>query len=39
MNTAVMKFIIPGGPIPKAVAAFYTAMDTFIGNSKDFKIS
>jgi hypothetical protein len=39
MNTPIMKFIIPGSPIPKAVPALYTAMDTFVGNSEDFKIS
>jgi hypothetical protein len=39
MNTAIMKFVIPGGPIPKAVATLYTTMNTFVGYPEDFKIS
>jgi hypothetical protein len=39
MNPTIVKFVIPGSPIPKAVPALYTAMDTFVSNPKNFKIS
>jgi hypothetical protein len=38
LNTAIMKFIVPGGPIPETVAAFLATVYTLIGDTEYFKV-
>ena len=33
LHATVAEFVVPGGPVPKTIAAFYTTMNAFISNA------